>query len=90
MFEVQCILFCEKTFLIKFNKKHTCENTIYYHYHGINAIIQENCEIEYYANLIPDPTIIDAGNYLLLDNFPLPCGYFCMDTEEFPEPRHRS
>ena len=80
--------FCEQTFLMKFNKEHTCESVIYYHQN--NDIIQENCEIEYNANLIPYPTFFDARNYLLLGNFPLPWGYFCKDTEEFPEPIHGS
>ena len=34
----------------------------------------------------PDPDILDAGNYLLLGNFPLSWTYFCEKTDEIPTP----
>ena len=34
----------------------------------------------------PDPDILDAGNYILLGNFPLPWAYFCEQKDEIPTP----
>ena len=34
----------------------------------------------------PDPDILDAGNYILLGNFPLPWNYFCKQKDEIPTP----
>ena len=34
----------------------------------------------------PDPDILDAGNYILLGNFPLPWNYFCEQKDEIPTP----
>ena len=44
----------------------------------------QQCTIEYYPKLDPDPDILDAGNYLLLGNFPLPWNYFCKKKDEIP------
>ena len=44
-------------------------------------MIQQKCTIEYYPKLDPDPNILDAGNDLLLGNFPLPLELF-LQTEK--------
>ena len=49
-------------------------------------MIQQKCTIEYYPKLDPDPEVLDAGNYLLLGNFPLPWNYFCKQKDEIPSP----
>ena len=49
-------------------------------------LIQQKCAIEYYPKLDPDPDILDAGNYILLGNFPLPWNYFCEQKDEIPTP----
>ena len=38
----------------------------------------------------PEPEILNAGNYLLLDNFPLPWNYYCSKIDEIPKPIHGS
>ena len=48
--------------------------------------IQQKCTIEYYPKLDPDPDKPDAGNYMLLGNFPLPWKYFCEQKDEIPSP----
>ena len=53
----------------------TCESAIYTNQN--EKLIQQKCTIEYYPKLDPDPDILDAGNYILLGNFPLPWTYFC-------------
>ena len=34
----------------------------------------------------PDPDILDAGNYLLLGNFPLSWNFYCKQKDEIPSP----
>ena len=41
-------------------------------------MIQQKYTIEYYLKVDPDPDILDAGNYLIPGNFPLPWNYFLM------------
>ena len=52
----------------------------------MKKLIQQKCTIEYYPKLDPHPDILDAGNYLLLGNFPLPWNYFCKQKDEIPTP----
>ena len=33
-------------------------------------MIQQKCDIEYYPDLNPEPELLNAGNYLVLGNFP--------------------
>ena len=64
--------------------EHTCESAIYTNQNV--KMIQQKCTIEYYPKLDPDPDILDAGNYLLLGNFPLPWNYFCKQKDEIASP----
>ena len=73
-FHYNVFYFCKQTFLMKFNKEHTCKSAIYHNQH--NDIIQQKCEIKYYANLIPQPTILSAGNIFSLVIFHCH-GFFC-------------
>ena len=34
----------------------------------------------------PEPELLNAGNYLLLGNFPLPWNYYCSKIDEIPKP----
>ena len=68
------LFFCEQMFLEKQGNEHTCESAIYTNQN--EKLIQQKCTIEYYPKLDPDADILDAGNYILLVNFPLPCTYF--------------
>ena len=78
------LFFCEQMFLEKQGNEHTCESAIYTNQNV--KMIQQKCTIEYYPKLDPDPNILDAGNYLLLGNFPLPWNYFCKQKDEIPTP----
>ena len=79
------ILFlCEQMFLEKQGNEHTGESAIYTNQN--EKLIQQKCTIEYYPKLDPDPDILDAGNYILLGNFPLPWTYFCEQKDEIPSP----
>ena len=61
-----------------------CESAIYTNQN--EKLIQQKCTIEYYPKLDPDPDILDAGNYILLGNFPLFWTYFCEQKDEIPTP----
>ena len=78
------LFFCEQMFLEKQGNEHTCESAIYTNQN--EKLIQEKCTIEYCPKLDPDPDILDAGNYILLGNFPLPWNYFCKQKDEIPSP----
>ena len=78
------LFFCEQMFLEKQGNEHTCESAIYTNQNV--KMIQQKCTIEYYPKLDPDPDILDAGNYLLFGNFPLPWNYFCKQKDEIPSP----
>ena len=82
------LFFCEKMFLVKMGNEHTCESAIYTHQYS--KMIQQKCDIEYYPDLNPEPELLNAGNYLVLGNFPLPWNYFCAATDEIPKPIHGS
>ena len=76
------MFFCEQMFLEKQGNENTCESAIYTNQN--EKLIQQTCTIEYYPKLDLDPDILDAGNYLLLFNFPLPWNYFCKQKGEIP------
>ena len=78
------LFFCEQMFLEKQGYEHTCESAIYTNQN--EKLIQKKCTIKYYPKLDPDPDILDAGNYILLGNFPLPWTYFCEKKDEIPTP----
>ena len=78
------LFFCEQMFLEKQGNEHTCESAIYTNQNV--KMIQQKCTIEYYPKLDPDPDILNAGNDLLLSNFPLPWNYFCKQKDEIPSP----
>ena len=67
------LLFCEQMFLTKLGNKHTCKSVIYTHQNA--KLIHQKCDLEYYPNLDPEPELLNAGNYLVLGNFPLPWNY---------------
>ena len=82
------LFFCEQMFLAKLGNEHTCESAIYTHQNS--KLIQQKCTIEYYPDLNPEPELLNAGNYLVLGNFPLPWNYYCAATDEIPKPIHGS
>ena len=85
----QCIkfsilYFCEQLFLMKHTSEHTCERAIYHN--ESPDIIKDKCKIQYYPDLNPEPAILDAGNYLLLGNLPLPWTIICNHNDQIPNP----
>ena len=78
------LFFCEQMFLEKQGNEHTCESAI--NTNQNEKLMKQKCTIEYYPKLDPDPDILDAGNYLLLGNFPSPWDYFCKQKDEIPAP----
>ena len=82
------MFFCEQMFLTKLGNEHTCESAIYTYQNA--KLIQQKCNIEYYPDLDPEPQLLNAGNFLLIGNFPLPWNYFCSKIDEIPKPTHGS
>ena len=73
---------CEQTFLAQRSTQHTCESAIY---HKLPTIkIKELCDFTYYPNLIPEPTILDTGEDILMGNIPMPWTFYCADEKKVP------
>ena len=69
---------------MKHTSEHTCESAIYHN--ESPDIIKDKCDIQYYPDLNPEPAILDAGNYLLLGNLPLPWTIICNHNDQIPNP----
>ena len=69
---------------MKHTSEHTCESAIYHN--ESPDIIKDKCDIQYYPDLNPEPAILDAGNYLLLGNLPLPWTIICNYNDQIPNP----
>ena len=82
------LFFCKQMYLTKLGNEHTCESAIYTHQN--TKLIQLKCNIGYYPHLDPEPVLLNAGNYLVLGNFPLTWNYYCAQTDEIPKPIHGS
>ena len=82
------LIFCEQMYLTKLCNEHTCERAIYTYQN--TKLIQPKCTIVYYPHLDPEHELLNAGNYLVFGNFPLPWNYFCSQTDEIPKPIHGS
>ena len=76
-----------KYILTKLGNGHTCESAIYTHQN------YKADTTEMYHRILPslwiqNPELLNAGNYLVLGNFPLPWNYFFSQTDEIPKPIH--
>ena len=78
------LFFCEQLFLMKHTRENICESAIYHN--ESPDIIKDKCDIQYYPSLNPEPAILDAGNYLLLGNLPLPWTIICNHNDQIPNP----
>ena len=76
--------FCEQLQLVKHNSEHTCESAIYWN--QPTALIRKKCNIQYYPDLVPEPAILDAGDYLLLAGLPKPWISYCSHEDQIPNP----
>ena len=45
-------------------REHICESPIYWN--EAPSLINEKCNFDYYHELTPEPSILNAGDYLLL------------------------
>ena len=69
---------------MKHTSEHTCESAIYHN--ESPDLIKDKCDIQYYPSLNPEPAILDAGNYLLLCNLPLPWTIIHNHNDQIPNP----
>ena len=54
--------------------EYTCKSAIYWNESA--SLINEKCNFEYFYDLTPEPSILDAGDYLLLAGLPVPWTFF--------------
>ena len=80
--KISILYFGEQLFLMKHTSEHTCESAIYHN--ESPDIIKDKCHIQYNSDLNPEPAILDAGNYLLLGNLPLPWTIICNHNDQIP------
>jgi hypothetical protein len=76
--------FCEGLMLMKQRDTHTCESAIFWDMPP--ELIRQKCKFQYYKHLVPEPTILDAGNEVLLAGLPLPWKFLCNHDQEIPKP----
>ena len=74
--------YCENLLLVTHKSRHTCESAIYWN--ATLDVIQENCDIEYAHEYLPQPQILDTGELLLLAGIPGPWSIFCNAAQEIP------
>ena len=80
--------YCENLFLVTHRSEHTCESAIYWNQSA--SFINDKCNFEYYHELIPEPRVLDAGDYLLLAGLPIPWTFFCTKERQIPNPTEGS
>ena len=61
--------------------EYTCESAIYWN--ETASLINEKCNLECYNELTPGHRILDAGDYLLLAELPVPLTFCCKMKEKF-------
>jgi hypothetical protein len=75
--------FCEGLMLMKQRDTHTCESAIFWDMPA--ELVRQKCTFTYYQHLVPEPTILDAGNEILLAGLPLPWKFLCHHDQEIPK-----
>ena len=80
--------YCENLFLVTHRSEHTCESAIYWNKSA--SLINEKCSFEYYHELTPELSMLDAGDYLLLAGLPIPWTFFCTRERQIPNPTEGS
>ena len=73
--------YCDSLYLVTHRSKDTCESIIYWNESA--SLANEKCNFEYYHELTPEPKILDAGNYLLLEGLPAPWTFFVLKIDKF-------
>ena len=86
---VNCVHFrkfylCENVFLLQHKTQHNCESAIYWD--ESNDVIYHECKFEYLHDYTPKPSILDAGDKILLAGLPLPWTFYCKNDQLMPEP----
>ena len=77
-----------RTYFWRHRSEHTCENAIYRNESA--SLINEKCKFEHYHELTPEPSVLDAGDYLLLAGLPIPWTFFCTKERKIPNPTEGS
>ena len=81
-FKFGTFYFCQQTFLTQHSAGHTCESAIFF-----NLDIDTSkslCTFTYYADLKPEPIVLDTGKELLLCNLPTPWSFYCTHEYQIP------
>lgn len=73
---------CEPLMLMTHRSVHTCESAIYHRQSP--ELIKSLCNIQYGKTEHLEEALLDAGNYFLLANLPLPWTVFCKHTDQIP------
>ena len=80
--------YCENLFLVTHRSEPTCESAIYWN--ESSSLINEKCNFEYYHELIPEPRVLDAGDYLLLVGLLVPWSFSSTKERQIPNPTEGS
>ena len=73
--------YCENLYLVIHRSEHTCESAIYMN--ECVCLINEKCNFEYYQELTPEPRVLDAVDYLLLAELPVPLTFSVQKKDKF-------
>jgi hypothetical protein len=75
---------CEGLMLMRQSDTHNCESAIFWDLPP--EVVKQKCKFHYYKRLVPEPTILDTGNEVLLAGLPLPWKFLCNHDQEIPQP----
>jgi len=76
--------YCENLHLVTHRTEHTCESAIFWN--ESVSVIDEKCEVQYSHEYLPEPKILDAGEWILLVGLPGPWSIVCSSEQQMPIP----
>ena len=79
--------YCENLFVVKHRSEHMHVSAV--DRNETASVINEKCKVEYCCELQPEPSILDAGNYLLLAWLSVPFNTF-LYKRQIPNPKGSS
>ena len=75
--------YCEEYFVVRHTSKHSCESAIYFNLD--TDIIKKNCDFVFYYNKSDiTPTVLSAGNEIILANWPNDKHITCNINNDIP------
>ena len=75
--------YCEEPFIVKHKSRYSSESMIYFNLDA--ATIKENCKFKFYYNKTDiTPAILDAGNDIILANWPNNKHIICKINNDIP------